>query len=63
MKKQKTKMNKQKMTMKKQKQKEIEKEPVLNRNSVMLKGQCHENFDLTETVGFRLGPTDVPHPL
>ena len=28
-----------------------------------LKGQCNENFVLTETVGFRLGPTDMPEPL
>ena len=29
-----------------------------------LKGQCHEIFVLTETVGvYRLGPTDVPYPL
>ena len=28
-----------------------------------LKGQCHDNFVLTETVGFRLGPTDMPEPL
>ena len=28
-----------------------------------LKGQCHENFFKTETVGDRLGPTDVPEPL
>ena len=29
-----------------------------------LKGQCHENFVLTETMrGFRQGPSDVPHPL
>ena len=31
--------------------------------SPTLKGQCHENFVLTETVGFRLGRTDVPQPL
>ena len=28
-----------------------------------LKGQCHENLILTGLWGFRLGPTDVPHPL
>ena len=33
-------------------------------NSIfMLKGQCHENFVLTETVGLRLGPTGLPEPL
>ena len=28
-----------------------------------LKGQCQEKSFQTETVGFRLGPSDVPHPL
>ena len=31
--------------------------------TVTLKGQCHMNFVLTETGGFRLGPPDVPHAL
>ena len=37
-------------------------EPLLT--AVNLKGQCHENFVLTETVGFfLLGPTDMPEQL
>ena len=28
-----------------------------------LKGECHNNFVLTETVGVRLGPTEMPEPL
>ena len=31
---------------------------------LFLKGQCHEHFVLTETVGvYRIGPTYVPHLL
>ena len=31
--------------------------------NLSLKGQCHENCFQTETVGDRIGPTDVPEPL
>ena len=30
---------------------------------LVLKGQCHENCVLTETVGVYRGPTDVLHPI
>ena len=36
---------------------------ILTINILPLKGQSHIKSFQTETGGFRLGPTDVPHPL